>query len=80
MTPKKVLLLHSVDGQEYVRALLYPSEWSEEDADDRAVAVFAEAQLANPDEWSWEDYEPLLESAGFEIPLWHHGPSWDAGR
>lgn len=71
-----VLILHSVDGHEYVRAILYPDTWTPEHADLQAMRAFRIAQDGN-DAWTWEDYEPVLIQHGFVIPLWHHGPAWD---
>jgi hypothetical protein len=73
-----VLILHSEDGEGYTRAILYPSDWTPEQAEERAVEAFVAAQAACPTEWSWEDYEPELEKRGFTVPNWHHGPIWDA--
>lgn len=76
----KLLLLHSEDGQEYIRGILYPADWTEDQATRRAIAAFTKAQRANPDEWSWEDYAPELIARGFTIPDWFHGPTWDRTR
>ena len=72
-----VLLLPSEDGQEFVRAILYPEDWDVARADDLAIEAFTAAQAAHPEEWSWDEYEPELEARGFIIPRWHHGPTWD---
>ena len=74
------LILPSEDGQEYVLAILYPFGWTVDQATERAIDAFKEAQRANPDEWGWEDYEPCLKRRGFVIPRWHRGPTWDKIR
>jgi len=76
-TTLDVLILHSQDGADWTHAILYPSTWTPEHADAQAVEAFAAAQAENPDEWSWDDYEPELLKRGFVIPCWHHGPTWD---
>jgi hypothetical protein len=73
----QVLLLHSQDGPDWTYAVLFPDDWTPEQADARAIEAFAAAQQANPDEWSWNDYEPELTARGFTVPCWHHGPTWD---
>ena len=71
-----VLILASEDHG-YERPILYPSEWSIFEAEQKALAVMQAAQNADPDEWSWDDYEAGFLKAGFVIPIWFHGPTWD---
>jgi hypothetical protein len=75
--PYKLMILPSQDGQEYTAALLYPAEWVQADAERLALAIFESVQRADPEEWSWDDYEPALLAAGFIIPPMHFGPVWD---
>lgn len=76
-TAHNVLILPSKDGEEYTRVILYPAAWTPEQAAVAAIAAFEAAQTKNPEEWSWDDYEPELVTRGFIVPCWHHGPVWD---
>jgi hypothetical protein len=72
-----IMILLSTDGPDYTHAILYPATWTRAHADTIAAACFAAVQAADPDEWSWEDYVPRLEAAGFVLPDEHDGPVWD---
>jgi hypothetical protein len=80
MTLNAMILRSEDTADGYVRVVLYPEHWTAKDADRLAIEAFTAAQRANPDEWSWEEYEPELEARGFVVPCWHHGPGWDETR
>jgi len=75
-----ILILHSQDGPNWTHAVMYPADWQPSQADDAAVEAFKAAQVANPDEWSWDDIETELTERGFILTCWHQGPTWDEDR
>lgn len=80
MSTHNILILPSEDGQEYAYAVLYPSNWTPEQADELATDAFTAAQQTDPNEWSWDNIEPELIARGFLCVDWHHGPVWDEQR
>lgn len=76
-----ILILPSVDGDNWTYAVLYPATWTPEQADAKAIEAFTAAQVAvGAHEWQWDDYEPELIKRGFTVTGWHHGPTWDETR
>lgn len=73
----KVMLLPSVDGDEWTQAVIPPAGIS----DDAAVALFVrvadEVKLTKPNEWNYTDLEVALTKVGFTACEVIHGPWWD---
>lgn len=74
-----LLLLPSIDGQQYAQVVAYPDDWSE----DRAIQEFTgglhSAKTKCPEEWGWEEIEEELIKRGFTSPNICYGPLWDEG-
>jgi hypothetical protein len=76
----KVMLLQSVDGQEWAHVVMYPETWTADHAHMQAIEAFNAAQVKHPDEWEWKQCEPELLERGFVIPICGLGPTWDLNR
>jgi len=74
------LLLSSLDGQGYSRAVQYPKDWSDAKADQLAIEAFDAAQKPDPIDWNWDDVARELKARGLTIPAWRAGPAWDKQR
>ncbi len=73
-----ILILPSIDGQQYTTVLAYPGNWTQQTADKNAIAAITAAQTKNPEEWCWDDLEVEFESVGFTPINWHRCPQpWD---
>jgi hypothetical protein len=80
VTSWSILILPSLDGQDFAYAVLYPDSWTVDEADDKAVDALMAGQQENPEGWAWDDCEDEFTKRGFVLLNWHHGPTWDEDR
>lgn len=74
----RAMILESVDGQEYARVVLLPTEMDILLCEQIASAAIRKAVDADPEEYQWDDIAKELEAAGFIIPVSTiNGPTWD---
>jgi hypothetical protein len=75
----RVMILPSVDGQEYARVVVLPENMDMLQAYDLALTAIKLAVDANPVEYGWDEVAASLEESGFIIALHTiDGPLWDA--
>lgn len=83
MKTPKIMLLHSVDGPEYTKALLIGetiADESPEELNELARNAIDKARAEAVDEWNFDDMTPHLQAAGFIVPDTEQvltGPDWD---
>ena len=84
MKTPKIVLLHSVDGPGYTKALLLGEsivDKSSDEINDLISDALENGQTDGGAEWNFDDVSPHLQAAGFIVPEAEQvltGPNWDA--